>query len=467
MFCFSFMLFSQLYLVTYFNFSDSPYHLATLLETNEAIAEFYNCLKCPKEVRLYSREMLILTQKFLLPVRCCTYLTYLSQADLFSKKFDDCRVKLKGMADILRFTNEVPHVHNLVHDSELESVVQDLENMHIGNAGGNKVQMSTSPIFPRENVKYPEFYYHEKTCLCFFCSSFEYQNLVMKKVRLEAMLNLKENNLETAKNLFDNGINLYHYTLQKFKLYMEDVDKKFHSALAPYSANDTIQLYGKLLFDLTKFLMKFNKKTLAADVNEKLLKILEPWKSKYMHFYNDVLLQKVAILTDEPKLVVCLPLPEDTTGEIMKTPEQKVSSVSVTVQKTSPCSPIFKFPLKKRLQFETSPENNNNKKQESSDASKQTPRGKETSSNKRGTSTSKKGHSKTPAPKIKIYTEEESKNDPGKRGGRITRAKAATQKVTDIFEDDLPQTSQLKNVRRTYSSRKILLGELERQSAKK
>lgn len=442
--------------------SDDAYKMAVLLETNEAIAEFYSCLQCPREVRLYCREMLILTQKLLLPLRCCTYLTYLSQADLYSKKFDDCRVKLNGMADILSFTKEGTETDDtLKSDFEFESVIKDLENIHIDE---NNLQMSTSPIFSRENSKLPQVSDHEKTCDCFFCNCFEYQNLVMEKIRLEAKLNLKLKNFETTKKIFDNGLQLHQFFSEKSKSYTEVNSTKFHSDLIPDPKNESVRPYGQLLLDFTKFLMKLDKKGSAEAVNGKLLKLLEPRKRRYLYLYNNVLLHKWAILTDVPKLEIPPLSDVDSTVEIIKTPEQKESKVSVTVQKISPCSPIFKIPLKKRLEFELSPENNNNKKQECTNTAKQTSCRKELSSTgKRESSRTRKVQSKTPAPKIKIYEEEDK--DITKKG-RLTRTRAAAQKKGGIFEDDLPQTSQLKNVRRTYLSKKNLLGELEEHSAK-
>lgn len=448
------------------SFSDNAYDIASLLETIDAIVEFFIFLKCPREVRFFSREIVVVTQKLLLPLRCSNYLIHLSQADLSSNKLDDCRVKLGNISDILNFNKDNITMYqdaNVKSDFEFESLVKDLDDMHISSPG-NKREASSSPILSRENARYPDFAYHEKNCECFCCNCVEYYYLVMEKIRLEAMLNMKQKYFTCAKKSFDSGLNLYHFYAEKSKSYHIVSSTKFHPGLVPHLIDECLPSYAKLLLDFTKFLMTVNKKELAEVINEKLLKILKPWKLKFMFLYNDVLLHKVALLADFPRLVVPLPSPEENSEEILRTPEHKQNEVSVEVQVMSPCSPITKIP-KKRLEFETSPEDNNNRKLSSErKGSTVTRKGlfpclKEPPACKSEPSSKRKPQLKSShIPKIKIYSEDEDTDV--KKKGKITRPRGRPKKLNEIFEsnivlEDIPQTSkEVRTVHKTYSSRK-------------
>lgn len=442
------------------------------METNEGITEFYHSMKCPREVRYYCKEMALLTQKLMLPLRCCTYLIYLGQADLYSNRLDDCRVKLNGIADILcfnRYNTEVSKDLDSKFDFELECIIKDMEGMQLEVKPSSSKNPLSSPVLDRETSNVPSFFHHDKSCnSCFACNCTEYQDLVLKKIHLEAMINVKQNDFNTAKKLFYGGLSLYQFYFEKRFAYDSNNGKCQDMVLR---TETFAKSYGQLLLDFSKFLINVNKKSSAKIINEKLIKFLETFKYKCLNLYHQALLTKLALLADIPEIVIPITSPVENTEEIIKTPEHNQNKVAVTVQKISPCSPIVKIPLKKRLQFEASPEDNNRKnitnKKETRSSKKQASTSREapSTSTKENVLTAKKERMKTAAPTIKIYTEDGGEGAVHK--GRITRAKAdiaknsKTIKKTESKSHDLPQTTIAhKSVRRKLTSRKNLLGEL-------
>lgn len=444
-------------------FSDNAYEISTAMETNEAITEFYRCMKCPREVRHYCKDMALLTQKLVLPLQCCIYLIYLSQADLYSSRLDDCRVKLSGIVDILcfsRYTEEQGKDLKTKFDFEFESIINNMKNIQI-DIYKNKAKNSSSPIFTRE-ICYPTLCQNTKSCKnCFWCTCLEYRDLVIKKNHLEAMISLKQNDFNTAKILFNTGLNLYKYFSQNAGTSGNDHYERIYQDFIPQTTRDYLHSYGWFLLDFAKFLVNINNKASARIVNEQNLKLLKPFKYRYMYLFQDALLQKLALVTDIPELDGPVTTPVEESEDIVKTPEYNQHKILVKVQNISPCSPIVKVPLKKRLQFEASPEADNNSTlvQIKSVATKREPSSsrKETFC-KKEQSVARKDRAKLP--KIKIYTEVLEESTVNK--GRVTRAKNSKRFTeNEAKTKDVPETAnENKSVRRKYSSRKNLLGEL-------
>lgn len=442
-------------------FSENAYEISSAMETNEAITEFYRCMKCPREVRHYCKDMALLTQKLVLPLRCCIYLIYLSQADLYSSRLDDCRVKLNGIVDILCFsrcTEEQGKDLKTIFDFELETIINNMKDIQLDV--NNKAKNSSSPIFTRETC-YPTLCQNKESCKsCFWCTCFEYRDLVIKKIHLEAMISVKQNDFNAAKILFNTGLNLHKYYKQNARTLDNDNYKRIYQDFIHQTTTDYLHSYGLFLLDFAKFLVNINNKASARIVNEQNRKLLEPFKYRYMYLFQDALLQKLALVTDIPELDVPVTSPVEESEDIIKTPEYNQNKVLVRVQKISPCSPIVKVPLKKRLQFEASPEADNNKTvQIKSVAIKREPSSsrKETICQK-DQSVARKDRAKLP--KIKIYSEVPEESTVNK--GRVTRAKNTRKfNENEAKTKDVPETAnEIKSVRRKYSSRKNLLGEL-------
>lgn len=426
-------------------------------------------MKCPRQVRHYCNEMAILTQKLMLPFRCTSYLLYLGEADLYSKRLDDCNMKLNSISDILCFDKiNADTCKNSEKEFywQMEQITNDLGVLHF-DVPKNKENISpSSPVLNSDDCKYPPFIHHDNACVCFYCVTFEYQNFVLKKVRLAALLNLKRKNYSAAKKFLYSGLNMYQLFSQKIETcYNKNI---IHRDLLSDLLAEYVQSYGQLLFDFAKFLMNVNNKVGAEIVNKKLIALVEPWKHKYMYLYRQTLLQKLSLLTDIPRLELTLPSPDESSSEvIIKTPESKHNQVRVCVQKISPCSPILKLPSKKRLQFEASPENQSsgifaNNERESC---KRGPTDKkELLTSRKELSTVKKERLKLPASKIKIYTEDDRNNIA--LNGRVTRAKAAIKKTKGSGRNDKnaseqsQTTNEVGSSRRKLPGRKNLLGEL-------
>lgn len=436
------------------------------METNEAITDFYRRMKCPREVRFYCKDMAVLTQKLVLPLRCCNYLLYLSQADLYSSRLDDCRVKLNGIIDILCFNNAEEYGKDVKtkFDFELECIINNMQDIQLDAYNKNNYKKSSSPIFAR-HISYPTLCQNGKSCnSCFWCNCYEYRDLLLKKNHLEAMLSLKQNDLNTAKISFNNGLNLHQYYSRIIDTSDDINNAIIYRDFIGQTIKENVHAYGCFLFDFAKFLMNINNKASAELVNEKNLKLLEPFKYRYMDLFRDVVLQKLALITDIPELDCPITSPVEESKEIIKTPEHNQNKVIIPLQKISPCSPIVKVSLKKRLQFEASPEADGSKtvgKHKSVAAKRETSsssRNGTTCNNKENPAAIRKHRAKLHLPKIKIYSEE-TQGAAGNKG-RTTRAKAVSERREKEKGTELKvqNVHEIKSERRKCSSRKNLLG---------
>lgn len=417
----------------------------------------------------------------MLPLRCATYLMYLAQADLYSNKIHDCLVKLRGMTDILGFKKSAKKpvsMSNTKYDTELENIIRDMQEIDL-DASGDKYRPELSPssqMFTHETFDLPTFVQHEQNCDCFQCNCVEYQDLVLKKIYLEAMLNFKDNNSVATKELLNTGLNLYYLYSQKFQTNINLNRPIIPRDLIPEMYTKYIQSYGPILLALCKLLMIRKKKASAEIINQKLVQLVEPYKHQFMYLYHESLLQKLALLTHVPPPEIIIQAPIYSPEQVMtKTPENHRNKVTVSTQTASPCSPINKIKIKKRLEFEISPESTTdiniieNKKMEPENMKPSTSKKLASTCNNLPPNSKKERLKKTAAPKIKIYTEDAEKRVVGSE--RVTRTKSVSEKISKFLRKSgisspsmLQPKSEASNSRKKLSSRKNLHRELNLQT---
>lgn len=80
-------------------------------------------MRLPRDLRAYSKEIVFLTQKLVLPLRLVSLLICLGYSDVTTGLYDHCRVKLNGIDDILTLNHS--STYELGHKVELvEKVVE-------------------------------------------------------------------------------------------------------------------------------------------------------------------------------------------------------------------------------------------------------------------------------------------------------------------------------------------------------
>ncbi|XP_057663161.1 uncharacterized protein LOC130898119 [Diorhabda carinulata] len=297
-----------------------PYTVSLLIEANKELVNLYHRWKCPKEVRVYAKEILLLTQKLVLPLQTVSYLTYLAHADLLSNYREDCQVKVKDIGAIL-----------------------GCRNKEIGQAAKYVTHSPSSPSFTVPSFRIPNHISHENKCDCYYCVCYEYQIFALENARLSALFNVKERNTNLAQEFFQSALNLYDSYIAKYLKSNQVVP-------------DFMPTYGYILLNYSSHLWRTNRKSEARDFNKTLLTLLEPKKLQNVDLYNEALLQKLSYTTDNivPAPVCELQLEMDQLQisddkATPKTPENNRSEVSVLIEKPTYTSveknKMKKFPV--------------------------------------------------------------------------------------------------------------------------
>ncbi|XP_072384992.1 uncharacterized protein [Diabrotica undecimpunctata] len=374
--------------------------LLMLIQAKKELVELNYFLKCPREVRHYGKDILVLMQKLVLPLHTVSYLLYLAHADLCLENQDSCYVKVKDIATILNIKSKS------------------------GRKKLYKRYSPSSPSFAEESCEAPCTMKHESTCDCYYCACYEYQYLVLEKARLSALINVKDNNLAAAQDVFQSALDLYDNYVKKYSRNRHQVP-------------DFLPSYGYLLLNYSSHLWRSKNKPEAFNWNRTLLSLLASKKLQYIHLYSEALVQKLGYLT-----VNIIPEPTPTLKEQMerlqvssevvlpKTPENRQSQVSIMVDRSN-LESAQKLQVVKRLPF--------------SFASPEPPKNKPV-----------KVIEKTPAPKIQIYTESSEKK---------TRRKAVS-KVPPVltFSESIPDSTQTALSSALKSRTKLLTAKIKQTS---
>ncbi|KAJ8948937.1 hypothetical protein NQ314_008315 [Rhamnusium bicolor] len=393
---------------------DGPYDMSVLLDANEQLTKLYHSLRVPREVRAYCRETIILTQKLVLPLRCASYLMYLSHADLRSTRYEDFQIKLDGLADILCLTkrnlqidreNKPPAVTKF--EKEIDGITNDIQEMVLDLPAPNnykKQYCPSSPTLVIEPFHLPAFITHDDSCDCFYCTCLEYQELVLQKIRLDALINIKQSNVVIATDFFHGALELYERCCRKSESYTETIVKLISYDLIPDVKNELMEAYGQILLDYSYHIMRTKSKTEALNITNKLIDLISSNKMEHAYLYSEALVQKLGYIAVVPRAVSKLEGQSDleTLGEqsdmdtlcppqpvyLPTTPESKQSKVTFSTEYTPAFTPK-KTVVKKCLPFNLSPSQEND-----SDDKKSSPMCKKMP--------------KTPAPKIKMYANEDN-----------------------------------------------------------
>ncbi|KAJ8973354.1 hypothetical protein NQ317_001398 [Molorchus minor] len=448
----------------------NAYELSILLEANDELAKLYYNLRCPREVRAYCRETVILAQKLVLPLRCATYLVYLAHADLKSTRYDDCQVKLNGLADILCLTKRdmqapeetgPPKFTNM--EKEVEAVTNEMQEMVLDLPVPNHYKRQFSPSSPTLVIQpfhLPSFLSHNTNCDCFCCICFEYQELVLEKIRLDAFINVKRGNPKVARDFFVGALDLYDWYIRRYKAYRDSVSKFLAADLVPVFEKEFLVAFGSVLLNYSAHLMRDNHKSEAMNLTDKLICLLMPRKAELPNLYSEALVQKLGYLTDIPEITVesdKVQLEVDESADLARTPESKHSRVVIPPQ-LSPTLTAPKRIQKKCLKFNLSPDNDEVSDERRKKSPKRVPK---TPAPKIEIYDDLSLKTKTPLPKVQIFTD--TKKSARKKGPNINDAFLAS----DGAEACTPTVSMPSKNEGVLKSRTKLLTEKLRQSSRK
>lgn len=428
----------------------------------------YKHLRLPREVRCYSKESVILAQKYLLPMRTAQFLSLLAFTDLLDRQYMDCEVKLSGLLKILGASNSqhlaipVINVTSCQEDAKSE-ITCDTENntffqtvLHVSTPEPQRITSSElgSPNLRKNTFVLPDFVSHARNCDCYICRNYEYQKLIFDTVHLESLINFYQGDRKQAENFFNGGI-LLHKKLQSRIQSTNPIDFiKSTKFIFTRLCRNISTNYCCFLLDYSYFLIQQLDLQNASHILDNITSNNEHLKFTSFAFWNEVALQKANISIKkeillfnekqqeniEPPLLVV----SDATI-VSTTPENKVSKNAITICK----SPGIKSKTNKhvkKIQFDLS-DSDSDQGNSASDVEKQ--------KSPNNNYFKLKTPGKTPVPKIKIYTPK-----------TVKQPKRTVSAACKVSGADAEPKVQTKVVKKTLEERTRLLTEKLKASQK-
>lgn len=333
----------------------------------------YKWLRLPREVRCYTKECVLLAQKLVLPIRTAQFLSLLAFVDLLDKQFDDCEVKLSGLAKILNYGSNTADDKMWKPSLELDENVEKTENvksldvesilpmfqsvLDVPMQHRKPNNVHGSPDLRSKPFVVPEFVKHTHTCTCYTCLNVEYQRLVLDSVHLESILNSYQDISRQAQNYFKGGLMLYEQLRKK--------SKSFSPVEVKLGNNETVTgvLYNQLLYTSCAFLLDYSyhltrnwNMHAAQEVIDNIIILLDNRYQTSMFLWNEIWVQKLNLMYDA--------MEEETNSNHLlgselqslvetvtsKTPENKMSQLKMKLS-VSPCGELKPPKAAKKIIF--------------------------------------------------------------------------------------------------------------------
>lgn len=343
--------------------------ISIVLEVNFFHSLIFRWLRLPRELRCHSRELTIVGQQFVLPLWTAYALYYLAQADLFSVRFDDCQVKIDGISNILRSSSNITYDNKPLKEDfsklQIENLATELSEIMLDVPVTGRIYQASSgsPVLFTNPFKFPSFINHDMSCLCKYCCTNEYQELVFINIYLEMQMSALQNNVHSCKDL-----------LKCAKILHKFVENKFDAKIIGYSYFQMQQInfgYCLTLMEYTNVLIRLGHKEEAEMINNEVMDIIE--KNKLKSYFNNYLYAEAI----EQKLCISWPSEEvqyksmlevvNSNGSELKTPENKISTV--IVKAITPASIEILKPVIKCIKFDLSDDEEQNIKRPSPEQS--------------------------------------------------------------------------------------------------
>ncbi|GJQ77627.1 hypothetical protein Trydic_g12755 [Trypoxylus dichotomus] len=340
----------------------NSYVLYVLFQIFSSVVHMYRWLRQPREVRCYGREIIIIAQELIIPLKAIQLLSYLADADLLSVRIDDCCVKIDGICDILghskyKTTSTHPTGEKKLIQNELNAITDQFQEMMLDFPAAKRYQQATSgsPTLLKDSFEIPSFLEHENSCECFRCMSLDYQEFALVHIALQATLCYYEKNLEAAIEYFQGALCVYRKILSNEKCFQEKVKKVLGTSLFPSVECKFKEIYCIILLGLGNSVTNTEK---LLTVNAELIGIIKRYPYSNIYLYNEALFQQLNYLSmksEDPsrKSSHLSPIIDDDPPQgLLVTPESKCSQVSLTSTYT-PVS-ISKKRIRKVIKFDLS-----------------------------------------------------------------------------------------------------------------
>ncbi|KAF7278740.1 hypothetical protein GWI33_008047 [Rhynchophorus ferrugineus] len=311
-----------------------------LFDTVYELNKMYLLMRLPRDLRCYSKNSLVLTQKLLLPMKSVQFLILLAHCDLLTCQIDHCNVKLNGINDI--FCLDQLNGDNEDEEAEVDQVTCGIVHLALNSNDSNQLS-PLSEYLPPKYFKLPSFLEHEKDCMCFFCTCIEYHQLLIDKYRLDALLNMHRNNCVLATNYIRGSLRLHKKLRNNYSQYREKIKGLISDDLIPDFEDYFLESYANLLHDYSYHLSRISRTSEALDLNTRLLKMLAPRKLEFVHLYSDTLLQRISYVTHESPVKsennVNLGVTSTENASLTTTPKDKKNAVIVKINSSYNVSP--------------------------------------------------------------------------------------------------------------------------------
>lgn len=327
--------------------------ITVLFDIALTIAEWYRWLHLPREVRCYAREVAVLSQQLVSPLRAARFLVVLAHADLLTCRIDECRSKILGIATILCLPKQQFDVEEDVNagkkKEELDTVyVLSNEFKELSLDFPLHLKSSNSPTTIKDKFKLPVFLGHPPTCNKYCCDCLEYQELTVMQAHLEALVSVHTNDSSSeVEEYFEGSLCL-----------LKDYYKRGRNPEAFW------EIHANILLDYGNIVLKARQKQYAEKINNDLVNLASSKKLLNLYLYNEAILQKLNIVWN-PTPTKDIVREEEADELIIdgthpKTPELKVSNVTV-IRSSSPCQlpSVTKHYSKKKLVFTIAKEPSN------------------------------------------------------------------------------------------------------------
>lgn len=347
----------QIVILKFMYFSEGSrcaYLTSILFEISLFNGWVYKYLRLPREVRGYMKEITLLAQKCVLPLRTAQFLSLLAFTDLLDAQYLDCEVKLTGLMKILGLESycsieslKEPNLKIQNIEEILETEINDFDcfpQIVLDAPARERVTCTElgSPNFKKKAFEIPEFIKHRDSCNCFICINYEYQKLVMDTIHIEALLNKFQNMSAQSQQFFNGGLLVYKKLHKKIKEYnpISIMGRRNEPFVFNRLHKNISNNYCTFLLDFTYFLVHKSAFKEANEYIETIVKLMTNSKNLNIHFWNEVMLQKANIfiqtnMKDKLKInAVMIKSPENdllnpVSTVLSITPDNKISNKKV------------------------------------------------------------------------------------------------------------------------------------------
>ncbi|KAB0802964.1 hypothetical protein PPYR_05150 [Photinus pyralis] len=318
----------------------SPERLCLLFEVNCTIIHNYKWMYLPREVRCYSRDLLVLAQKLVIPLRTAIILCYLGHADLQSSRINDCQVKLVGLLNILGLDHNNYAIPKVAISNNSKDITVKEEMGEITERFGEILldcpkshtdfARTGSPSFAK-TFSLPTMFTHSNECHCYYCLSVEYQMLIINVVHLDAILNVTSNDDKAAVTCFEQVKQIYKKVC--LDNYIEKLNDVVSSNIFFDSKSILVESYYAVLLDYTKYFSRKNNLLKAKGLLEELMNSFSTKICCNPYLFNEIYLEYATLLLRNPKYKECpkvktkVTLSLDSNDHCLHTPESKQSKV--------------------------------------------------------------------------------------------------------------------------------------------